>query len=423
MIPQYFERDLLHGRPSPVALYADASYFLIYQRVAGAVAAVAHTVGAEIETARLIAIGVDPAIAVVAPDPMPLTAVPVFNPEGGYATYVLPAAFVLILQQMLLMGVGLLGTLPGADSAGGDTHRRRLRPVTILAGKLLAYLALEAVILPIYLIVLPYLYGLPRLGGIVPILIFAVPFVLSVAGLGFVVAGILRKPIRVALILAALGLPLFMVAGFSWPSEAIPPFIRLISFLVPSTSGIDGFVKLSQLGAPLAAAKPELFTLCALAIFYNLIALAREAHHEILVLTDGDVRVGPNYLREVIAPFADAGRCRKLGREIDHQRHAGRQFVDESRRILAEHRNIGDLLDRLDGRSRIHCETMWVRERSFGSEDVDHWHWTLREVDAPVVCGAVGVATKLVELVALALFTLSGRQSFVVRSMKKVATS
>jgi ceramide glucosyltransferase len=38
----------------------------------------------------------------------------------------------------------------------------------------------------------------------------------------------------------------------------------------------------------------------------NLIALAREARHEILVLTDGDVRVGPNYLREVVAPFADA---------------------------------------------------------------------------------------------------------------------
>jgi ceramide glucosyltransferase len=37
----------------------------------------------------------------------------------------------------------------------------------------------------------------------------------------------------------------------------------------------------------------------------NLIGLAREARHEILVLTDGDVRVGPNYLREVIAPFAD----------------------------------------------------------------------------------------------------------------------
>jgi ABC-2 type transport system permease protein len=277
VIPQYFERDLMHGRPSPVALYADASYFLIYQRVTGAVAAVARSVGAEIETARLIAIGVDPAIAVAAADPMPLTAVPVFNPEAGYATYVLPAAFVLILQQMLLMGVALLATLPGADPNEGDTRRRRLLPATIVTGKLLAYLALEAVILPVYLIVLPYLYGLPRLGGIVPILIFAVPFVLSVAGLGFVVAGIFRRPIRVALILAALGLPLFMVAGFSWPSEAIPPLIRQISFLVPSTSAIDGFVKLSQLGAPLSAASSELLILCVLAVFYNLIALLQMA--------------------------------------------------------------------------------------------------------------------------------------------------
>jgi ABC-2 type transport system permease protein len=277
VIPQYFERELLHGRPSPVALYADASYFLIYQRVAGAVAAVARTVGAEIETARLIAIGVDPAIAVVAPDPMPLTAVPLFNPEGGYATYVLPAAFVLILQQTLLMGVGLLSTLPSADPGEGDSRRRRPPPVAIVAGKLLAYLALEAVILPAYLIVLPYLYGLPRLGGILPILIFAVPFVLSVAGLGFVVAGIFRRPVRVQLILAAAGLPLFMVAGFSWPAEAIPPVIRLVSYLVPSTSAIDGFVKLSQLGAPLSAVNSELLTLCALALFYNLIALWQTA--------------------------------------------------------------------------------------------------------------------------------------------------
>jgi ceramide glucosyltransferase len=37
--------------------------------------------------------------------------------------------------------------------------------------------------------------------------------------------------------------------------------------------------------------------------------LAREARHEILVLTDGDIRVSPSYLREVVAPFND----RKVG--------------------------------------------------------------------------------------------------------------
>jgi ceramide glucosyltransferase len=38
----------------------------------------------------------------------------------------------------------------------------------------------------------------------------------------------------------------------------------------------------------------------------NLALLAKEAQHEILVQSDGDVRVGPNYLRELAAPFRDA---------------------------------------------------------------------------------------------------------------------
>ncbi|MGH9741271.1 MAG: bacteriohopanetetrol glucosamine biosynthesis glycosyltransferase HpnI [Candidatus Acidiferrum sp.] len=37
----------------------------------------------------------------------------------------------------------------------------------------------------------------------------------------------------------------------------------------------------------------------------KLACLSQEARHEILVLTDGDVRVGTNYLREVVAPFAE----------------------------------------------------------------------------------------------------------------------
>lgn len=37
----------------------------------------------------------------------------------------------------------------------------------------------------------------------------------------------------------------------------------------------------------------------------NLALLTKEAQHDFLVQSDGDVRVGPNYLREVLAPFAD----------------------------------------------------------------------------------------------------------------------
>ncbi len=39
----------------------------------------------------------------------------------------------------------------------------------------------------------------------------------------------------------------------------------------------------------------------------NLALLTKQAQHEILVQSDGDVRVGPEYLREVVTPFADPG--------------------------------------------------------------------------------------------------------------------
>jgi ABC-2 type transport system permease protein len=275
-VPQYFERDLLHGRPSPVALYADASYFLAYQRISGGVSAVARTFGAEVETARLIAAGIDPAIATAAADPMPLTSVALFNPQGGYATYVLPAAFVLLVQQTLLIGVGLLGKLPGGRFGSRDGEAATAGPFAIVFGKLFAYLLLEALVLPFYLIILPYLYGLPRLGSPTHILIFALPFVLAVGAFGLVVAAVFRTPLGVQLAFAAIGLPFFFLAGFAWPPEAIPHAIRLASVVVPSSEAIDGFVKISQLGAPLFDARREFLTLWVLAIVYGGIAVALE---------------------------------------------------------------------------------------------------------------------------------------------------
>lgn len=275
VIPQYFERDLLHNRQSPIALYADASYFLIYQRISGGVTAVAKTMGAEVETARLIAINVDPRIATAAADPMPLTAVPLFNPQGGYATYILPAAFILIMQQTLLIGVGLLGTYRNEALRTGPAAS--IGPIAVVGGKLLAYLILEAVVVPFYLIVIPYLYNIPRLGTPLSIFIFALPFVLAVGALGLVIANLFHNPLTVQLVSAALGIPFLFLAGFSWPTEAMPPFLHAIAVLLPSTSAINGIVAVAQLGAPLPDVRQPFLTLWILAAVYIVIAILLES--------------------------------------------------------------------------------------------------------------------------------------------------
>ena len=45
---------------------------------------------------------------------------------------------------------------------------------------------------------------------------------------------------------------------------------------MPSTSAIDGFVKIGQLGAPLSDVRSQLFTLWGLAAFYGAVAVVLE---------------------------------------------------------------------------------------------------------------------------------------------------
>src|SRR5271157_4929242 len=75
---------------------------------------------------------------------------PIFNPVGGYASYIVPAAFVLIIQQTLLMAAAMLtvGAL-GVSTTG---------PLRTVLGRGIAHLTLYLPALALYLLVLPRVY-------------------------------------------------------------------------------------------------------------------------------------------------------------------------------------------------------------------------------------------------------------------------
>ena len=73
-------------------------------------------------------------------------------------------------------------------------------------------------------------------------------------------------------------------------SDAALPVIRQIIAEFPQRN-IRVFIGAEELGANRKVNK--------------LVTLAREAQHDVLVLTDGDVRIGPSYLREVVAPLRE----------------------------------------------------------------------------------------------------------------------
>src|SRR5262249_37449939 len=168
---------------------------------------------------------------------------PIFNPVGGYASYVVPAAFVLILQQLLLIGASMLTVVAFAQGTGGAF-------ATVL-GRGVAHLTLYLPALALYLIVLPRVYGFSPLGQPLELFALASVFVLATSLMGQAAGAWFKNPETPTLIFLATSLPQFFLAGFAWPREAIPERVRALGYIFPSDFAIDGLVRINQLGASL----------------------------------------------------------------------------------------------------------------------------------------------------------------------------
>ena len=103
--------------------------------------------------------------------------------------------------------------------------------------------------------------------------LMAIPFVLSVSFLAQFVGAWFRRRETAVLLFIAASLPLFFLVGVSWPVEAIPDVVRAASRAFPSTSAIDGLVRINQMGASLHDVSRDWTTLWVLAGVYALLAV------------------------------------------------------------------------------------------------------------------------------------------------------
>lgn len=255
LIPQHFYRDLLLEK-SPHLLFAgNASYFLVYGTVVEGLVRSASTLAAEVKVSRMVIRGDNIALASSQFTPIGMNLKPTFNPSLGYLNYIVPAVFVLILHQTLLIAMGLV-------TAGQFEDKVKLKPSSALHSsywltqpvwKIL--LVRSCIMFAVYLALLSYYfgysfeyYGISRLATIPDLLSLVFPFLLSVIFLGTILGLLIPRKELATLIVLLSSLPLVFSAGFIWPTTNMPTIINVIAQFSPSTPAINGFLRLNQMG-------------------------------------------------------------------------------------------------------------------------------------------------------------------------------
>jgi ABC-2 type transport system permease protein len=276
-IPPDTERDVLKGNTVHIPIYADATYLFIFRTSASGIATAIGTLSAELAAGGARTDGSLVKATLASTSPAEVLLQPIFNPVGGYASYTVPAAFVLILQQMLLIAASMLTVITMAQRTGGAF-------ATVL-GRGVAHLTLYLPALALYFIVLPRFYGFSTLGSPPQFFVLAALFTLATSFMGQAAGAWFKNPETPTLIFLGTSLPQFFLAGFSWPREAIPEQVQAAGYIFPSDLAIDGIIRISQLGASLwevIGAWRGLWLLTAiyfvLAVISAFIAKRRQAH-------------------------------------------------------------------------------------------------------------------------------------------------
>jgi ABC-2 type transport system permease protein len=249
-VPVGTEREILKGNKARVPAYVDSTYFMVFNRtLQGVSEAAAETTAALVSHGARAEGGIYKA-ALSALSPIELLVEPLFNPTGGYGSYVVPAAFVLILQQTLLMGAAMLG---GAayETAGRGARTARGSAVAVL-GQGIAHLTIYVAPFAFLVVVMSRFYGFSTLGRTLDLCLFAVPFLLATSFMGQAAGACFKRRETAVVLFIATSLPQFFLVGVSWPAEAIPPTLREMGRIFPSEAAIDGLVRINQMGARLA---------------------------------------------------------------------------------------------------------------------------------------------------------------------------
>ncbi len=285
VIPTNFDNCINRMEQAHISVFCDMSLMLTYKAIFSTATSVVQNMNADIQVAVSSMLQPD-AVAptarqeTVQTHPLDFDEVQLFNPTGGYGSFIIPAVLMLIIQQTLVLGIGL-----SAGTARENNRYKDLVPInrhytqisTIIFGKSMCYFMVYIVIAAWLTLAVPKIFHFTSLFPPRDLLHLMLPYLLACIFFGMFVSCIVRYRENVMLFVVFASVPMLFLSGVSWPQSAIPSYWQGFSWLFPSTFGVRAFVRMNSMGATLADVREEYICLWLqmLAYFFATFAVYR----------------------------------------------------------------------------------------------------------------------------------------------------
>ena len=258
LIPEDFAQRLNRMEQSSISVYCDMSLMLTYK----AIYQTAQTIATDLNEKIQISLSGNTTDREdqITTQPLAFDEVQIFNPAGGYGSFIIPAVLMLIIQQTLVLGIGL-----SAGTARENNRYQDLVPISrhynglfrIVIGKTMCYFMIYVVMTAYLTLFIPKLFHFTSLFRVTDLIGLMFPYLLACIFFGMFVSCIVHYRENVMLLVVFVTVPLLFLSGVSWPQSNIPGYWQGISWLFPSTFGVRAFVRLNSMGATLQDIRVE----------------------------------------------------------------------------------------------------------------------------------------------------------------------
>lgn len=286
-IPENFEENLLAGKHTSVALTANGAFPVKSRAVmAGLMGVVGETTAASMALNLVRAGAPLETLKKLQTAPVAFADVNLYNPLSGYASYIVAAVMPIIIQAVMFVSIvmSLGGWLASANPP--SVLRAVCRNVHGFAALYVAFWLFSLMWLAYALgpdFVLFDFASMQNPGGT---LLMAAIFGAAVVSFGLAFTFAMGTNAYGAQFFVVISAPALFLSGVVHPLFDMTPPALVLRLLLPSTSGINGLVAVSQNGAPLYAVTVQIAHLLLLTVAYGVLAFvlwkrtARKIHAE-----------------------------------------------------------------------------------------------------------------------------------------------